>query len=76
MKRPRTLDTTECKHAIRHYSGTDNPQLYAFDYRNSFTISQVTQKQCLRETKQPPFRKPNSILFIMVLSPRLPTLNA
>ena len=26
---PRTLDTTDCKNAIRHLNGTDNPQLNA-----------------------------------------------
>ena len=34
------MDPTECKHAIRHLNGTDNPQLNAF------------QKQRLLETKQ------------------------
>ena len=35
MERPRTLDPTECIHAIRHLNGTNNPQLDAFNYRNS-----------------------------------------
>ena len=38
MERPRTLDPTECKHAIRHLNGTNNPQLNAFNYSNSFTF--------------------------------------
>ena len=40
MERPRTLDPTECKHhdAIRHLNGTDNPQLNAFEYSNSFSF--------------------------------------
>ena len=56
MERPRTLDPTECKHAIRHLNGTNNPQLDAFKYSNSFTFSGDIQKQRLLETKQPPFR--------------------
>ena len=56
MERPRTLDPTECKHAIRHLNGTNNPQLDAFKYTNSFTFSNNIQKQCLLETKQPTFR--------------------
>ena len=56
MERPRTLDPTECKHAIRHLNGTHNPQLDAFNYSNSFTFFNDIQKQRLLETKQPPFR--------------------
>ena len=56
MERPRTLDPTECKHAIRHLNGTNNPQLDAFNYSNSFTFFNDIQKQRLLETKQPPFR--------------------
>ena len=56
MEHPRTLDPTECKHAIRHLNGTNNPQLDAFNYSNSFTFFNDIQKQRLLETKQPPFR--------------------
>ena len=49
-------DPTECKHAIRHLNGTNNPQLNAFNYSNSFTFFNDIQKQRLLETKQPPFR--------------------
>ena len=56
MERPRTLDPTDCKHAIRHLNGTNNPQLDAFNYSNSFTFFNDIQKQRLLETKQPPFR--------------------
>ena len=56
MERPRTLDPTECKHAIRHLNGTNNPQLNAFNYSNSFTFFNDIQKQRLLETKQSPFR--------------------
>ena len=56
MERPRTLDPTECKHAIRHLNGTNNPQLDAVNYSNSFTFFDDIQKQRLLETKQPPFR--------------------
>ena len=31
MERPRTLDPTDCKHAICHLNGTYNPQPHAFD---------------------------------------------
>ena len=41
MERPRTLDPTECKHAIRHLNGSHNPQLDAFNYSNSFTFSMI-----------------------------------
>ena len=51
-----TLDPTECKHAIRHLNGTDNPQLNAFECSNSFTFFEDFQKQRLLENKQPPFR--------------------
>ena len=53
MKRPRTLDPTECKHAIRHLNGTNSPQLDAFNYSNCFTIFDDIQKQRLLETKRP-----------------------
>ena len=56
MDRPRTLDPTECKHAIRPYNGTDNPQLSALDFSNSFTFLVDIQKQRFLETKQPPCR--------------------
>ena len=56
MERPRSLYPAECKHAIRHTNGTDNPQLKAFDYTNSFTYLDDIQKQRLCETRQPPFR--------------------
>ena len=56
MERHRTLDPTECKHAIRHLNGTNNPQLDAFNYSNSFTFFDDIQKQRLLETKQTPFR--------------------
>ena len=35
MKRLRTLDPTECKHAIRPLNGTDNPQYHAFEYSSA-----------------------------------------
>ena len=56
MDCPRTLDPTECKHAIRHLKGTNNPQLDAFNYTNSLTFFNDIEKQRLLETKQPPFR--------------------
>ena len=56
MKRLRTSDPTECKHAIRHLNGTDNPHVNAFDYSNSFSFFVANQKQRFLETKQPPFR--------------------
>ena len=56
IERPRTLDTTECKHAIHHPNGIDNPQLIAFDYSNSSCFFDDIQKQRLFKTKQPPFR--------------------
>ena len=56
MERPRTLDPTECKYAIRHLSETNNPQLDAFNYTNSFTFFNDFQKQRLLETIQPPSR--------------------
>ena len=70
MECPRTLDPTECKQAIRHLNGTNNPQLDALNYSNSFTFFNDIQKQRLLETKQPLFRitkrkKP----FTMVLLP-------
>ena len=57
MERHRTQrDLTECKYAIRHLNGTDNPQLNAFDYGKSFALFDVFQKERLLETKQPTFR--------------------
>ena len=56
MKRPRTLEPTQGKLAIRNLNGTKNPQLDAFNYSNSFTLFDVIQKQRLLETRQPPFR--------------------
>ena len=53
MKRPRTLEPTECKHVIRHLNATDYPKLNAFDYFNSFTFFDDIQKQRVFETKQP-----------------------
>ena len=44
MERSRTLDPAECKHAICHLNGTDNPQLIAFEYSNSFTFFDDIQK--------------------------------
>ena len=63
MERPRTLDPTECKHAIRHLNGNNNPQLDAINYSNSFTFFNDIQKQCVLETKQPPFRITKLITF-------------
>ena len=40
---------------IRHLNGTNNPQLDAFNYSNSFTFFNYIQKQRLLETKHPPF---------------------
>ena len=54
--RPGTLDPTESQHAIRHLNGTNNHQLDAFNYTNSFTFFNDIQKQRILETKQPPFR--------------------
>ena len=56
MEPPCTLDPTECKHDIRHLNGTNNPQLDAFNYPNSFTFFNDIQKQRLLETKQPILR--------------------
>ena len=67
MESPRTLDLTESKHTIRHLNGTDNPQLKAFDYSNSFTFFDDIQKQRLLETKQPPLEYLNLTHFIVVL---------
>ena len=55
-ERPRTLDFTEYERAIRRLNGTDNPQLNAFDYRNSWTFFDDIQRQRLLETRQSPFR--------------------
>ena len=50
MERPRAFDPTECKHANRHLTGTDNPQLNAFDHSTSFAFfAQDIQKQNLLE---------------------------
>ena len=54
MERPRSLDPTECKYAIRHQKGTDNPQSNAFEYSNSFNSFDDIQKRRLLETKQLP----------------------
>ena len=75
MERPRNLDPTECKHAIRHLNGTNNPQLDAFNYSNSFTFFDDIRKQRLLETKQPLFVLLNKTTFIMVLSLRFPIHN-
>ena len=56
MERPRTVGPTECKHAIRHLNGNDNPQFSAFECSNSFTFFDDIQNQHPLETKQPPFR--------------------
>ena len=45
LERPRTQDHTECKHAIRHLSETNNPQIDAFDYSSSFTFFDDVQKR-------------------------------
>ena len=55
MERPRTLDPTECKHAIRHPTGTDNIQPNAFPYDNSVTFFDDIQTKRLLETKHPVF---------------------
>ena len=55
MEHPRTFDPTECKHAIRHHIGSDNPQPQAFYSSSSSTIIDDIQKQRLLELKQPPF---------------------
>ena len=44
MEFPRALDPTECKHAIRHLKGTDNPQINSFDHGNAFTFFDDIQK--------------------------------
>ena len=41
---------------MRHLNDTDNPQLNAFDYSNSFTFFDDIQKLRRFEIKQPPFR--------------------
>ena len=51
MDHPRTFDPTECYHAIRHLNGTVNPQIFAFENSNSFTVFDDIQKQRLLETK-------------------------
>ena len=52
MERPLTLDPTECKRAILQLNGTNNPQLNAFNYSNSFPFFEDIQKQRLLKTKQ------------------------
>ena len=49
----------------RQLNRTDNPQLNAFEYSNSFTFFDDIQKQRPLETKQPPFRitKPNTFHY-------------
>ena len=44
MKRLRTLDPTERKHAIRHLNQTNNTQLDAYNYINPFTFFNDFQK--------------------------------
>ena len=56
MERPPTFDPTECKYAVCHFNGTDNPQLNTFEYSSSFTFSDDIQKQCFFETEEPPTR--------------------
>ena len=63
MERLCTLDPTECNHVIHHSNGTENTQLIAFDYSNSFTLFDAIQKQRILETKQPPFRITKLNLF-------------
>ena len=67
MERLRTLDSRECIHVVRLLTGTDNPQLNAFDYSNSFSFFDGIQKQRLLETKQPPFHNTKSSTLFMVL---------
>ena len=50
MEHPRTLEPTECKHAVRHLKGTDNPQFKAFENSKSFTFFDDIQKQRILET--------------------------
>ena len=65
MERSRTLDSTDCKHAIRHLNGTDSPQLNACDYSSSSTSFDDTQRQRLPNTKQTFFHvtKLNTYLY-------------
>ena len=51
------------QYTMEHPNGTNNPQLDAFNYSNSFTFFNDIQKQRLLETKQPPFRKTRLITF-------------
>ena len=64
-ERPRTLDPTEGKHAIRHLDGTDSPQLITSVYSYSFTFFDDIQKPRLLETKQLAFciSKHNTFYF-------------
>ena len=55
MERSSTLGSNEGKHAIRHISGTDNPDLNAFKNSSSFAYFDDIQSQRFLETKQPPF---------------------
>ena len=55
MERHRTLEPTECKYPILYSTGTDNPQLNAFDYSNSLTFFDDIQKRRILESKQPSF---------------------
>ena len=66
MERPRTLDPTECKHAIRHLNGTDNPQLIVFDYSNNFIFFDDIQKKASMKQNNLFFVLLNSTLFTMM----------
>ena len=59
VKRPGTSDPTEGKLAFDYLNGTDNPQLNAFDYSNSFTFFHDVQKHCLLEN--------NNLLFVSLI---------
>ena len=60
MERPRTLDPTECKHAIRHLNGTADTQLIASIMVTFFCD---IQNQRFLETKQPPYSIPKLNIF-------------
>ena len=45
MERPLPLDPTECKLAIRHLNGNNNPQFNSYNYNNSFTFFDEIKKQ-------------------------------
>ena len=51
MECHRTLDATECKHAIRNLNGSDNPHLNAL-----IIVTHLASLKRLIETKKPPFR--------------------